>query len=197
MGDVSKEDLVVTPPPAHSPTKCPASPTSSLELIAFVGEEARKKKKVGGKSFLPTFWDDADAVALKAHETLSVDDLSPLMAKSSSEALGESLFVYGKLLELEKRMAMSEPMIKSLFAKNETFKNKYYVEGFDPLMKWMAKHHPDLDLFGLVMGDVEKELLSDRPSEATAKNVTEEATIVAEVMEEVSTIAPADPVPNE
>ena len=43
----------------------------------------------------------------------------------------------------------------------------------------MAKHHPDLDLFGLVMGDVEKELMFDRPSKATAENVTEEAIDIA------------------
>ena len=85
--DVSKEVPVVTPPPAHSPTKCLASPTSSLEVIASGGEGARKKKKVGGKSFLPTFWDDADAATLKAHEALFMDDLSPLMAKSSSEVM--------------------------------------------------------------------------------------------------------------
>ena len=74
---------------------------------------------------------------------------------------------------------------------------EYYVEGFDLLRKWLAKHHPDLDLSGLVMGDVEKELLSDRPSEATAENVMEEATIVAKVMEEATTTTPADPVPDE
>ena len=44
---------------------------------------------------------------------------------------------------------------------------KYYVEGFDLLVKWMAKHHPSLDLFGLAVDDVEKELMSDRPFEAT------------------------------
>ena len=59
----------------------------------------------------------------------------------------------------------------------------YYVEGFDLLRKWMAKHHLDLDLFGLVIGDVEKELLFDRPSEAIAENVMEEAIIVAKVTE--------------
>ena len=54
--DVSKEDPVVTPFPAHSQAKHPASPTLSLEVIASTGEKARKKKKkVGGKSFLPTF----------------------------------------------------------------------------------------------------------------------------------------------
>ena len=60
----------------------------------------------------------------------------------------------------------------------------------------MAKHHPNLDLFGLVIGDVEKELLSDRPSEATAENVMEVVT-TAEVMEEAATTTPADLVPNE
>ena len=91
MGDVSKKELVVTPPFAHSPAKRPTSPILSLELIAFVGEEVRKKKKVGGKSFLPTFWDDADVAALKAHEALSMDDLSPLMAKSSNEVMSSHI----------------------------------------------------------------------------------------------------------
>ena len=63
IGDVSKEDPVITPSPTHSPAKHPASPTSSLEVIASAGKEARKKKKVGGKSFFHTFWDDADAAA--------------------------------------------------------------------------------------------------------------------------------------
>nr|POE61873.1 hypothetical protein CFP56_75302 [Quercus suber] len=71
----------------------------------------------------------------------------------------------------------------------------YYVGGFDLLKKWMAKHHPNLDLSGLVMGDVEKELLSDRPSKATTK--MEEATIIAEVMEQAATTIPANPVPDE
>ena len=39
VGDLSKENFVVTPPFAHSPAKCPASLTSSLEVIAYVGEE--------------------------------------------------------------------------------------------------------------------------------------------------------------
>ena len=34
----------------------------------------------------------------------------------------------------------------------------YYMEGFDLLRKWMTKNHSDLDLSGLVIGDVEKEL---------------------------------------
>ena len=70
-GDVSKKDLVTTIPPAHSLAKRPAFPTSSLEMIASSGEEIWKKKKPGGKSFLPTFWDDTDATTLKAHEVMS------------------------------------------------------------------------------------------------------------------------------
>ena len=89
-GDVSKKDPVVTPPPAHSPAIRPASPTSSLEVIASAGEEVRKKK-VGGKSFLPAFWDDVDTIALKTYEAFSVDDLSPLMAKLSSKVMSSHI----------------------------------------------------------------------------------------------------------
>ena len=71
---------------------------------------------------------------------------------------------------------------------------KYYVEGFDLLVKWMAKHHPSLDLSGLAMDDIEKELMS---SEATAENMMEEAINVAEGMKEATVITPVDLVPNE
>ena len=70
---------------------------------------------------------------------------------------------------------------------------KYYVEGFDILMKWMAKHHSDLELFRLAVDDVEKELMSDHPFEAIAENVMEEATDTTEVMKK----AYADPVLDE
>ena len=51
------------------------------------------------------------------------------------------------------------------------------MEDFDLLVKWMAKHHPSLDLSGLAVDDVKKEL---RCSKAIAKNVMKEATDVAE-----------------
>ena len=73
----------------------------------------------------------------------------------------------------------------------------YYMEGFDLLRKWMTKHHPDLDLSGLVIGDVEKELLSDRPFEATVENVMEEATTIVKVTEEVAPITLVDTTPND
>ena len=86
-GDVSKKEPVITPSPAHSSAMRPTSPTSSLAVIAYAGEEARKKKKVSDKSFLPTFWDDANTVARKAHKAFSLNDLSLLIAKSSSEVM--------------------------------------------------------------------------------------------------------------
>ena len=42
--NASKDNPVVTPPFAHSPAKHPASPTSSLEVIAFAKEGTKKKK---------------------------------------------------------------------------------------------------------------------------------------------------------
>ena len=60
----------------------------------------------------------------------------------------------------------------------------------------MAKHHPDLNLSGLVIGEVEKELLANRSSEATTENVTEEATDVVEIMEEAAITTHVDPVPD-
>ena len=88
--DIVKKDPIITPSPTHSPAMRPASPTSSLEMIVSGGKELRKKKKAGGKSFLPTFWDDIDTAALKAQEALSVDDLSPLMADRKSTRLNSS-----------------------------------------------------------------------------------------------------------
>ena len=49
------------------------------------------------------------------------------------------------------------------------------MEDFDLLVKWMAKHHPSLDLSGLAVDDVEKELMLDHPSKAIAENATKEA----------------------
>ena len=71
------------------------------------------------------------------------------------------------------------------------------MEGFDLLVKWMAKHHPSLDLSSLAVDDVEKKLMSDCPSEATMKNVMEEATNITEGMKEAIVVTHADPVPDE
>ncbi|KAL0016604.1 hypothetical protein SO802_003673 [Lithocarpus litseifolius] len=122
---------------------------------------------------------------------------------------------FGEILKLGRRVSVpssfsflpsSEVMsshIQKLVqkARVQEFKNSdelcgYYMERFDLLRKWMTKHHPNLDLSGLVIGDVEKELLSDRPSKATAKNVMEEATTIAEVIEEATPIILADPTPD-
>ena len=54
-----------------------------------------------------------------------------------------------------------------------------------------------MDLSGLVMGDVEKKLLSDRPSEATVENVMEETTTIAEETKGATPITPANPTLDE
>ena len=41
--------------------------------------------------------------------------------------MGESLFIFGKLLDLEKKVATSEPLVKSLSAENEMLKNKVVI----------------------------------------------------------------------
>ena len=74
---------------------------------------------------------------------------------------------------------------------------KYFVEGFDLLVKWVAKHHHGLDLSSLAVDDVQKKLMFNRPSEAIVENVMEEATNVTEGMKEATIITPADPVPDE
>ena len=39
----------------------------------------------------------------------------------------ESLFISGKLLDLEKKVATTEPLVKSLSVENETLKNKVAI----------------------------------------------------------------------
>ena len=41
--------------------------------------------------------------------------------------MGESLFIFGKLLDLEKKVARSEPLVKSLSSENEKLKNKVAI----------------------------------------------------------------------
>ena len=85
MGDAPSRVLVVTPRSAHSTTKHPPSPTLSLEVIVSLEGGARRK------SISKSFWDDANAVALKAYEALSMDDLNPLMVKSSSDVMSSHI----------------------------------------------------------------------------------------------------------
>ena len=57
----------------------------------IVSLEGGARRKFFSKPFPPTFWDDVDTVALKAHEALSVDDLNPLMVKSSSDVMSSHI----------------------------------------------------------------------------------------------------------
>ena len=135
----------------------------------------------------------------------------PLVKSLSTENEKKSLVTLEKSLQVEKDFCkLKDKQISDLelklenvgamtvqdFKDSDKYSNelcKYYMEGFDLLVKWMAKHHPDLDLSGLAVDDVEKELLS---AKVTAKNETEEATDIAKGMKEATVIAPTDPVPN-
>ena len=44
-----------------------------------------------------------------------------------SQALGESLFILGKLLDIEKKVAIAEPMVKSLSTERDALKNKIAI----------------------------------------------------------------------
>jgi len=54
-----------------------------------------------------------------------------------------------------------------------------------------------LDLSGLAIEDIEKELMSDNPFEATTENVTKEAIDIVEGIKEATVVTPENPVPNE
>ena len=55
------------------------------------------------------------------------------------------------------------------------------MERIELFRRWKAKHHPELDLSGLVMSEVEKEFVANRPFEVTEENVVEEPTTVTPV----------------
>lgn len=104
-----------------------------------------------------TFSDEAkkDKDCLKTLEK-SIDTkkaFSKLKDKQTDEAL----------LKVEK--VGSEAMEK--FKVSDEYLGKlcgYYVEGFELFKKYLAKHHPSLDLSKLDMEAVEKEVLEDRQS---------------------------------
>ena len=100
--------------------------------------------------------------------------------------------------DLELKLQKVEAMAVKEFKDSDEYSNElygYYVEGFDFLRKWMTKHHTNSDLFGLVLDEVEKELLANHPSEVLAKNVMQEATNTTKVMEKATITTPVDPVP--
>ena len=86
--------------------------------------------------------------------------------------------------DLQPKLQKARAMVVQEFKDSDAYSDElceYYVEGFELFRKWMMKHHPNLDLSSLVMGDIEKKLFFDRPSKSTSENVMEEATTVAEV----------------
>ncbi|KAK9988662.1 hypothetical protein SO802_028901 [Lithocarpus litseifolius] len=116
----------------------PSTPNKAWNIQCALLE--RDEKQIRDRFQFPDS-NDVDAGALKAHEALSMDDLSPLMEKSSSEVMSSHiqklLHVYfdnvgfgGVLVHLweasglEKKVATTKLMIKYLSAENETLRNK-------------------------------------------------------------------------
>nr|POF03593.1 hypothetical protein CFP56_32543 [Quercus suber] len=222
VGDVVKKESTKTPPPAKRST----SPTSSLEMIASGGVESTKKKKLVG-GFLQALGESLFASEKFLDLEKNVASLEPLIKALSAKnemfkykvvilaaeaendkelmaTLEKSLQVEKDFCKLkDKQIGDLELMLQNVRAmvvhdfKDSDELCKYYVEDFDLLVKWMAKHHIGLDLSGLAVEDVEKELMFDRPSETTAENVTEEATDVAEGVKEATVVTPTDPVPED
>ena len=87
--ETPKDNPMLTSPIAKSVTQHPASPISSLELIASTNGSSKPK----GKDKAPpppspgSFWDDARVAVLKAHKAISIDDLSPLRVRPSHELM--------------------------------------------------------------------------------------------------------------
>ena len=86
------------------------------------------------------------------------------------------------------------------FKASDKFSDKlcdYYVDGFELFHKYLAKHHLEMDLSQLDMEEIEKEVLEDRPSEATTEEllkdrpfgVATEGEVIPDVVEGI----PIDP----
>ena len=81
----SKEETTVTSSMAKSQDSRLASPTSSLELTISLG--GGFKAKTTRKILIASFWEDAGTTAQKANDTISVEDLEPLMGKPPLELM--------------------------------------------------------------------------------------------------------------
>ena len=79
----SKEETMVTSSMAKSQDRCPALPTSSLELIVFPG--GGSKAKTTSKISIASFWEDTGIAAQKAYDAISMED--SLMGKPHLELM--------------------------------------------------------------------------------------------------------------
>nr|POE68675.1 hypothetical protein CFP56_68217 [Quercus suber] len=131
-----KDDPAVTSPIAKSVPQRPASPTSSLKLIASTGGASKAKKK--DKASSGSFWVDVRVAMLKA---LELDRQGSFKGRDSRDRSGgevQDLYEYSKKL------------------------CDYNVKGFELFRKYLAKHHPELDFTNFDMEAVKKEVLFDR-----------------------------------
>ena len=76
-------------PVAKSTPQRPTSSTSSLELIT--PSDGRFKAKEKDKAPSGSFWEDAGDVVLKAHEAISIEDLTPLGVRPSHKLMSSHI----------------------------------------------------------------------------------------------------------
>ena len=89
------------------------------------------------------------------------------------------------------------------FKASDEFLNKlyeYYVDGFELICKYLAKHHPTLDFSQLDMEEVEKEILEDHPSDAATEDEVMSGLTrripIDEIVPDVTESVPTNPSPS-
>ena len=83
--ELSKDDVVVTFSVAKFQGCHMASPTSSLELI--ISHKGGSKAKATSKVSIASIWENVGIATQEVHDTISVEDLEPLMGKPPFELM--------------------------------------------------------------------------------------------------------------
>nr|POE86749.1 hypothetical protein CFP56_15459 [Quercus suber] len=109
-----KDDPMVTSPIVKVVPQRPSSPTSSLELITDDAPKLKGKDK-------GSFWDDAGATVLKAHEVILVDDLRPLGMRPPHELMSSHVH------KVMQKYVVAKSKVESLSAENELLKSQIFA----------------------------------------------------------------------
>ena len=116
----------------------------------MVSPDGGSKAKAIGRASIASFWEDASTVVQRDYDVISVEDLEPLMGKSPRELmssmcphlstlcffflktaiyiflqmLGESMYISGKYLDYDGKLAKAQSKTTSLSAENELLKSQ-------------------------------------------------------------------------
>nr|POF01615.1 hypothetical protein CFP56_63859 [Quercus suber] len=83
--------------------------------------------KVQNKTPTSSFWDNAEATVLKAHEAILVDDLSPLGVKPSQELMSSHVHKVMQYLDYEEKYVVAKSNVESLSTENESLKGQIFA----------------------------------------------------------------------